>query len=1171
MPQGESKGSLAAGAMSFSALVLAALAILGITRAPAPNAARPISLTTPPSESSASSGPAAQPPTAVALERAYHPGPDEKLATLEPLRRYHASRLAQLPPQRRTTLAGDAQQLVTWLLGGPGPSEASSREPVDFLVAIVPDPLVSGSTFRYDHAINGLSLALGSDGYLLDNFRIDHWLAPRTQASSPKPDPAAPGGPPSGIAVDPDLRSPASILFRRTPRPEYGDAPNLLVVLLVAESPIRGVHAAMLHSTLDLALQHAEQTRGVRVASDPLARVVGPNFSGSSLSLSRALEAWLAANRPAIERVFPEASPVISLINGVALSINPEGLEQSLTKAWPHAFRFRSVVYSSVDLNHELFTYLLANALPGSAGNKIAYLTEESTGFGHQVRPQPSPDADVEAALPFEMVFYSYPSHVSEIRRRYARQATATGDGAVQLESQEKLKFAFDEGADTPELIPIQSPAIISAYDELRLLDIAEDINTRVIRFAWITATDIRDTLFVSEFLHEHCPNLQFVSINLDTAVLHHERISKHRGTLFASTYPLWSQRQVPGLGSPLDREPADLRVQTFAEHPTIGTYNAILAHLIELVKSRASGDQADHSRRLQNALVGYRWLHGPASSGPASWISVASLHGFLPVHLGLPGAPREERSEQFQRPVLPGSYRNHIWQPPAPRYLPRKPWTWELSWRRWMNPTSGVTPLIPLALAAASLFFTWLERRTERQLRRESGRSHSPLRHRAMQPLPQYEPLAAAIRADAELSSMRSAMRPTLTPHMWRWAIALTPFVFLLSRNPYAGLIFRPTLHGFALFLAVTALLMAATRSIWPKRVAFATAVTFWLTGFLLTHASSFEPYELMRWALVAALIALFLIVLIRSFRLTLHWQAFQILTETVQSLPLGQAFDRLPPRLTSRFGSFSDAIVGRGDPELESRFDHVRSALLASADEISQDPSLTPETRELARRIAALAVTPAALPIAGSAAKRPLVRLRPREVDATPATGARMARAMITILLPFWLRRDAARAYGESSNDSDSKSTDQSQPSPAQIQNRLVTQADQYLALELVRYLNRHLDLIWRRVTSISLATLLLMAGVNSYPFQPAGRLFVWLMLIVFLAVGAVLFTLLGANSNSLIARVNRLPAHRTVWNLDFFAKALAFIGPMLGLLATLFLGMADVLRLILGPFVR
>jgi hypothetical protein len=66
-------------------------------------------------------------------------------------------------------------------------------------------------------------------------------------------------------------------------------------------------------------------------------------------------------------------------------------------------------------------------------------------------------------------------------------------------------------------------------------------------------------------------------------------------------------------------------------------------------------------------------------------------------------------------------------------------------------------------------------------------------------------------------------------------------------------------------------------------------------------------------------------------------------------------------------------------------------------------------------------------------------------------------------------------------------------------------------------------------------------------------------------------VLFTLLGANSNSLIARVNRLPAHRTVWNLDFFAKALAFIGPMLGLLATLFLGMADVLRLILGPFVR
>jgi hypothetical protein len=1181
MPETDARGGFTSGAMSLSAMLLAALALLGIVRSPNSRPERQRASTPVPQDPAAPAAAAVAPSLPPDFElacKAYHPGDAEKLAILDPLRRYHSARLAQLPDETLAALARDPKRLIRWLMGGPGAVEVSSGEPVSFLVSIVPDPLISGSAFRYDHAITGLSLAVGSDRFLLDNFRIDHWLAHQGQAAPAKAESARSQAQPPGAgeAVEPDLRAPGCILFRRAPRPDDA-GPNLLVVLLVAETPIRGVHAAMLHSSLDLTLEHARITRlptaGTAAAEAPLVRIVGPNFSGSATSISRSLEAWLEANQPEIDESFPNASPVIKWINGVALSIDPVALEGSLTKRWPRAFQFRSVVYSSVDLNAELFKYLLANVLPGSGGNKIAYLTEESTGFGQQVRLQPRADTGTEVFKPFEMYFYSYPAHISEIRRRYTRQAGTTTAGAVELEPEEKLTFAFDEGADTPELVPIQSPAIISAYDELRLLEIAEDINRRGIRFAWLTATDIRDTLFVGEFLHRHCPNLQIVSINVDTAFLHDERIAQHRGTLFASSYPLWLESQDPAWYSDAATKPVDLRLRTFAEHPTIGTYNAMLAHLIERAAPLDPGQKSEITGKLQDAMVGYRWMHGSPPNGPPIWISVASQHGFLPLHLGLPGTPQHTPTPEGAVPRLPGSYRDHLWQPPSPRYLPRKAWTWDLSWRRWLNPTSGVSALVPILLGALSLFFVWLERRTERHLRRETGRSHSPLRRKPEDTADASGWLAAAIKADTELAAMRSSLRPTLTPNLGWWLVALAPFAYLVTRNPHAWLLFRPTLPGLLLFLASVGILIALTSGVWPRRVAFASAVGFWICGFLLTHLSSFEPYEVMRWGLLIALVSLFLIVLIRSIRLTLHWQAFENLTQTVQGLPLGSAFDRLPSRLTSRFGSFAEAILGPRDPELETRLDQVRQALTAEARDITADAATPGPTKDLAHRIASLSMPPAALPAAAPAARTWLFPTRPQLLNPTPDTGARMARGLLSILGPTWKRRDAQEAYGETSEEpktgtSSNRSTDRAGADPGHC---LIAQADQYVALALVRYLNRHLDILWRRVASLTIAALLLMAGVNSYPFQPAGRLFVWVMLVVMLAVAAVLFVLLGVNSNSLIARVNRLPAHRSVWNLDFLAKSFAFIAPVLGLLATLFFGMADVLRVFLGPFVR
>jgi hypothetical protein len=164
-------------------------------------------------------------------------------------------------------------------------------------------------------------------------------------------------------------------------------------------------------------------------------------------------------------------------------------------------------------------------------------------------------------------------------------------------------------------------------------------------------------------------------------------------------------------------------------------------------------------------------------------------------------------------------------------------------------------------------------------------------------------------------------------------------------------------------------------------------------------------------------------------------------------------------------------------------------------------------------------------------------------------------------------WEKRGAKEAYPDpperGNSESDIKPVDGCPPS--------VVQGDEYLALEIVRYLNRYLDIIWNRITSLTLLILLLMAAVDSYPFRPEGALFRWMMGLVLLSVVVVVRVLIGINGNEFIARVNKVPVNRSLWNLDFLGKLTTYVAPVLGLLTVLSVGVSDFLRIVLGPFVH
>ena len=230
----------------------------------------------------------------------------------------------------------------------------------------------------------------------------------------------------------------------------------------------------------------------------------------------------------------------------------------------------------------------------------------------------------------------------------------------MTLKSAEQLGFAYDEGADTPEMISIESPGVMAANDEMRLLRVAQDIHRRGIRFALVMATDMRDLLFVADYLQTHCPNTQLVSVSTEEAFTHHEQISKLRGMLFATTYPLWMKNQDAGWTVP-DQKTArsELRLLVVPNDASMVTYNATLAHLIELVPV----DQLDQRKDLLRGLIGYGWPGDSLPTTPPIWITVAGQQGYYPIDVV------EPLTQPLKRPQGPsgyGYYKNALWTPPT-------------------------------------------------------------------------------------------------------------------------------------------------------------------------------------------------------------------------------------------------------------------------------------------------------------------------------------------------------------------------------------------------------------------------------------------------------------------------------------------------------------------------
>ncbi len=259
------------------------------------------------------------------------------------------------------------QSLLTEYFGHP--ANESTDYTINFIIALVPDPVDSHAGWLFDPFLDAIQRAAESGGYVLDRYKIP-WEMPKHAAKEKSLEAAKPN-----ITEEEHRRSPGIVLFRDNENPH-----DLLVVFLVGEIPTSGVHQKAFLTAL-------EQIHDLRQSCE--FKVLGPTFSGSISSLKIAIQAWIKKHEKCEPRLVEQLSWKFRFISGSATSIDKTNFETSA--AQETVIELDTTTVSEAELLARIFEYLTMDSdwLVRSGLHRrgqIAILTEANTAFGRSIQ-----------------------------------------------------------------------------------------------------------------------------------------------------------------------------------------------------------------------------------------------------------------------------------------------------------------------------------------------------------------------------------------------------------------------------------------------------------------------------------------------------------------------------------------------------------------------------------------------------------------------------------------------------------------------------------------------------------------------------------------------------------------------------------------------------------------
>ena len=449
----------------------------------------------------------------------------------------------------RTVVSPESGQAAPFTCGPDSwgiPTSGPDRAEMSAIIATVPDPIHSHLALDFDRSIDAILLAAADNHYLSSYYWLP-WRSRIGSAGQLSSDTAAPTN--SDIAR---TRQPGLIILHYTPdASEWGrqdsarllsrDYRRVIYLFLVAETPSLGVNGNQLQNAFHY--EQALKDQGARLSvgswpsippTVPVSRppqrpgrsanaakhlqgdktnrllnrtrpcpdendqlsIIGPLYSGSAASLHAGIEAALPGLCEPRASIAGVAGTVIA-----AKELDPGG------KHIYHSF--------GENVSFEQDRFLQSVAAAGYDLSRVAVLSEAGTVFG-AVKSAPSPDpptsfrhSDVDLKKKGTILYLRFPRELSLLRNAEQNQSAAESGAAPTPYLNLSLK---DNSADdtVPRFSTNQSPLSLEA----QLMAIAHQLQHARSQFIVISASNILDVIFLSQFLHRACPDARLVLLN---------------------------------------------------------------------------------------------------------------------------------------------------------------------------------------------------------------------------------------------------------------------------------------------------------------------------------------------------------------------------------------------------------------------------------------------------------------------------------------------------------------------------------------------------------------------------------------------------------------------------------------------------------------------------------
>jgi hypothetical protein len=496
------------------------------------------------------------------------------------------------PPGPRQACPPGGRDEVLWGAIDKGLSSCS------FLIATLPDPIDSRFGYMFDMRIDALQRAVETQGYVMDRFWYP-WEAYKKGKEKAGP----------GHGQRTYREQPGVILFRRSTRPA-DDAKlqdELLVVFLVGELPNSGVHKNAFQTALDAVFNYSKPDFKVGTG---YIRILGPSFSGSQLSLERAIDEW--PHRP-------ECAANFLVYSGSASGIQRDAFQNRGSAK----VTFHSAIHRETDVMKAMMRYLRETQGPGKE-LRVALLCESNTGYGLSVI---RPDAENSWFEPgITITTLPFPQSIAQVRKDLTQGSDKKDTAELQLPSLASgARIPFDDNPDARDVEPSLSPEMSAVAAELMLSHILGTIAKEEIRYVGLVATDTRDKLFLANMIRQFCPDVQLFTTASDLLLTRPEYTQVLRGTIVGSSYPLFPRNQrwtFPYWGNQ--------QRFLFSEQGEEGTFNAALALV-------GDGPTCPAFRKKSVFLdFGMPFIGKttpvPERIGPQIWINMVGRRGLWPL-----------------------------------------------------------------------------------------------------------------------------------------------------------------------------------------------------------------------------------------------------------------------------------------------------------------------------------------------------------------------------------------------------------------------------------------------------------------------------------------------------------------------------------------------------------